>query len=64
MFSIIKASSVNSKLATTTKPIGGTKPDFVFKVFGDNQEILGTATIEAKTETISGKTKKSSLYEK
>lgn len=56
--------SDKSKLEKTTKPIGGTKPDFEFKVFGDNQEILGTATIEAKTETISGKTKNSSHYEK
>lgn len=56
--------SDKSKLEKTTKPIHGTKPDFEFKVFGDNQEILGTATIEAKTETISGKTKNSSHYEK
>ena len=56
--------SDKSKLEKTTKPIGGTKPDFEFKVFSDNQEILGTATIEAKTETISGKTKNSSHYEK
>ncbi|MGL4647566.1 MAG: DUF2130 domain-containing protein [Mycoplasmoidaceae bacterium] len=49
----------------TTKSIGGTKPDFIFKIKGDDDLIIETIIIEAKTEaTAGGKTKNRDHYDK
>lgn len=47
----------------TTKNIDGTKPDFLFKVIDLDSSILGSVTIEAKTQYINGgSSKKNSEY--
>ncbi|MGL5640566.1 MAG: DUF2130 domain-containing protein [Mycoplasmoidaceae bacterium] len=52
------------KITKSTNPNDSTMADFEFIVTGENKEILGSAVIEAKTESETGKTKNEKHYEK
>ncbi|MGL4617065.1 MAG: DUF2130 domain-containing protein [Mycoplasmoidaceae bacterium] len=52
------------KITKSTNLNDNTMADFEFFVYGPNKEILGSAVIEAKTESETGKTKNSKHYEK
>lgn len=47
----------NSSHSKANKVIDGTKPDFIFKIFDDNQVLLQSVTVEAKSELLNSKTK-------
>ena len=50
-------------LDKTTKSIGGTKPDFIYKILNMDKSVLDSVTIEAKTESTTGKTRNSDHFE-
>lgn len=51
-------------LEKTTKAINNTKPDFLFKVLDENNNILGKVVVEAKTQTDKGKQLNREFYDK
>lgn len=56
----------NTKFTKANKVIEGTKPDFIFEILNDDDSILSSVTLEAKSELLNGKTKtkNSDHYEK
>ncbi len=50
-------------LDKTTKSIGGTKPDFIYKILNMDKSVIDSVTIEAKTESTTGKTRNSDHFE-
>ncbi len=52
----------DTSIDKTTKSIGGTKPDFIYKILNNDKSIIDSVTIEAKTESTTGKTRNVDHY--